>query len=1074
MESKYLIALDLGTSSIGYVVFQLDSDNHPSQVLDTGVRIFPDGREPKTKTPLAVARRAARGIRRTRDRGQNRVRRLVRELIESNLLPADDQGRKSVFDSVCPYSARNDAVNNEVDAHTLGRALFHLGRRRGFKSNRLSPEESDSDFKEKISSLRDALCGGTLGEYLFKKMNANNELVAIGDIKAQQAIRFKGGETEFYADRKMYQDEFQKIKEIQGDSLLSAEQWDLLEETIFWQYPLKPVPKGKCRFYPESPRAHIDLPISHQFRINQEINSLRYTSDGQKFELDQRQRDALYHILDTQKTLSFKALTKKKDAHGSPLFPANAVFNLDTDSRADKLKGNSVLIDLRQPSHLGSLADELSNEKLNSVIHYLIEPLKTTNGKSVIAEESEVADWLTQELPSLSKSQIKTLNNSIFKRGTAALSRKAMLKLVPILREQGCTYDKAIAQLTTDDGEPLHHSHFINKEYDELPYYGEAMPESVWGEQPESDQNKSPSERDEDAFQYGKIANPTVHVALNQLRVVVNSVIKKNGVKPQKIHIELTRDLKNSKESRERISKNNALHKKNNDRIRKFLSTELDILNPSRADIIKVKLWEELGGQGARICVFTGQAISAVQLFNGSVEVEHIIPFSRCYDDGFNNKTLAFKSINNQKLNRTPDEAFSGGEYNAIIQRAHNAFGKSSKYKRFEANAFEEFYGADKDNMIERQLNDTKYISRKARQYLSCICPDITSVNGQMTAVMRDVWQLNRFKNREKGHYRDDHRHHIVDAFVVGLTSRKLIRELMTRRSNQEQTRNNLYHFLKSRAASIDALKEQLDAKLETTIASYKPDHTTQGSMFNDTAYGFGKDDDGEPVNITKKSVASLSHEEVFRVRGKHYRHRLINYLMEGEPIDTHALKIRESTKQLKAKVGNDKALAKKLDAFAKQAQIKRVRINVYNSSVTSIQSAPFKGYALNGYAYCDVWKIPHKQDRHSGRWTFRYEGSFIPFANVKEYNQHPKRPIDKHGRSHPAAKRLMRLYKNDSVELVNFETGEQMFMRIAGYASTINKLDIRPNLDAGNAKQNFKSINVIFSTYKVRKLRSL
>ncbi|MDX1803897.1 MAG: hypothetical protein R3292_07425, partial [Alcanivorax sp.] len=285
MASPYLLALDLGTSSIGYVAFSLDENEIPTGILDLGVRIFPDGREPKTKEPLAVGRRKARGIRRTRDRGQNRVRRLVQELIEFGLLPEDDKKRKAIFDDICPYEARANAVNGMVSKEMLGRAIFHLGRRRGFKSNRLAGDEEESDYKSKISDLRDTLGSQTLGEYLFARLQENHALANNKTPIQQKVIRFRNGETDFYADRDMYKEEFERIREKQGNQLLDGTQWDALQETVFWQYPLKPVPKGKCRFYPSESRAHIDLPISHEFRIYQEVNALRYESKGKQYEL---------------------------------------------------------------------------------------------------------------------------------------------------------------------------------------------------------------------------------------------------------------------------------------------------------------------------------------------------------------------------------------------------------------------------------------------------------------------------------------------------------------------------------------------------------------------------------------------------------------------------------------------------------------------------------------------------------------------------------------------------------------------------------------------------------------------
>lgn len=1073
MSEQYLLSLDIGTSSIGHTVFSLDQDKQPEDLIDIGVRIFSDGRDPKTKEPLAVSRRIARGIRRNRDRGQNRVRRLVKELIEFGLLPANEDSRKAVFDNICPYEARYKAVTEEVDAQTLARAIFYIGRRRGFKSNRLAGESEESDYKNKISDLREELSNQTLGEYLYKKLQKNHKLAKAKKPQAQEVIRFRNGETEFYADRQMYHDEYQKIRDIQGNKLLTDEQWDALYETAFWQYPLKPVPKGKCRFYPEESRAHIDLPISHQFRILQEVNALRFVSKGLEHKLDERQRLAIYGLLNKKKTQTFKGLLKEKDQHDSPYFPGDATFNLDVKSRSGKLLGNRVMCDLRKPEYLGALADEMPFNDLNDVVHYLIEPLKEVDGKQVVVETHELKKWLEDKLPALSEQQIDKLCSYRFKRDTASVSRKFMEQINPVMEQTGLVYSDAVAQLEKENGERFHHSHFAPESFNKLPYYGVAIPESVWGAQPEIDKDKSPDERDEDAYQYGKIANPTVHVALNQIRHVVNRIIDKMGCPPTKIHIELTRDLKNSKEARKRIEQAQSRNKKENDEIRKFLEEEYDIAHPHREDIQKVKLWKELGKQGARHCVFTGRPISAAQLFNGEVEIEHIIPFSRCYDDGMQNKTVAFKTVNNRKGNKTPAEAFSGEEYQAILKRALVSFGQGPKFNRFKEDAFEDFYGDDKGTMIERQINDTKYITRKAAQYLKSVCNDITPVNGRLTAILRDVWQLNYFKDRESGNYRNDHRHHIVDAFVVGLTSRRLIKQLSTRRSKHEQTESNLYHFVKHRADDIPDLRDQLNQMLQNTHASYKPDHTEQGSMFNDTAYGIEHDEDGNQWCITRKPVAGLSYEEVFRVRSSKIREQLLDFLTKGEGIDFDVQSIRGFTKQLKSHFKNDKEFQEALQEFADKNAIKKLRINVPNNSVKPIPSAPYKGYGLNGYAYCDIWQIPTKKDPQTGKWLYKYEGAFVPYAEIQKYKDKPKRPVDKGGRSHPAAKKLMRLYKDDNIKLINTKTGEFEVVRVAGFDANKNKMDIQPNLKAKNEGQKHTSINVIFSNSFVSRLKN-
>lgn len=1079
MHKPYLLALDLGTSSLGHVAFELDeAGTEPRDILDLGVRVFPDGREPKTGEPLAVQRRLARGIRRNRDRGQNRVRRLVRELIETRLMPEDEQARRAVFTTICPYSARHQAATNEVDADTLGRALFHLGRRRGFKSNRLADDAEESEYKAKISSLREELNGQTLGTYLYKIQQQNRQLAQDGKPQDQQALRFRQGETTFYADRQMYRDEFEQIKNVQGKRLLSDAQWNRLEETIFWQYPLKPVPKGKCRFYPEETRAHIDLPLSHQYRIYQEVNNLRYTSEGVEHELDRRQREMLYDKLHRQQTMTFNAMVKQKDAHRAPYFPPDARFNLDVGSRSGKLLGNKVLIDLGKPDMLGELAQwggnkRLNDKKLNDIVHHLIEPVIEVDDKKVIQESDALIHWLRNELP-LTRQQAENVCKYRFKRDTDAVSRKFMEKIVPVLRDTGKIYSEAVKELTDDNGNPLHHSDFETGEVlRKLPYYGKLMPESVWGAEPEADRNKAPDERDEDAWQHGKIANPSVHVALNQLRVVVNRIIDRLGGPPARIHIELTRDLKNSRAARAEIEKRNKQNKTENDRIREYLQKEFNITQPSRSDFQKIKLWEELEKQGARYCVFSGKAIPACKLFNGEVEIEHIVPFSRCYDDGMQNKTLAFKQMNNVKGNQTPHEAFAHNlqNYQCILARALAAFEPGPKLDRFKENAFERFYSEEKGgDMIARQLNDTRYISRKARQYLSCLCgqANVVSVKGMMTATLRDVWQLNRYKNRAEGNYREDHRHHIVDAFVVGLTSRSLIQQLSTVRSARHQDKQDLYHFLKARVKDIPELKKELMERLDRVVASYKPDHTQAGSMFNDTAYGIGTDKQGNRIGITRKAPASLSFDEVFQIRSHRQRLALLKYLTGRTDIP--------DKRALKAILKDDRALHNKAAAYSEETGIKKLRIQVQNNSIQPIGSArykgkPYKGYAKNSYAYCDIWQIPEqipeKKDKQTGKWRFKYQGDFVGYADLAERKNNPEA-----GRPHPAAKKLMRLYKQDSLKFVDKETGEVSYWRVTGYKAQENKLYRLPNLQT-KGKEDNKSINVLFKKFHIHKLRN-
>ena len=122
------------------------------------MRIFKDGRNPKDGQSLATMRRVSRQARRRRDRFLLRRSDLLRTLSDLGLLPADAEERKRIFE-LDPYALRARALDGQLEPHEVGRVLFHLNQRRGFKSNRKA-DRKDAD-KGKIAQaakrLREAL-----------------------------------------------------------------------------------------------------------------------------------------------------------------------------------------------------------------------------------------------------------------------------------------------------------------------------------------------------------------------------------------------------------------------------------------------------------------------------------------------------------------------------------------------------------------------------------------------------------------------------------------------------------------------------------------------------------------------------------------------------------------------------------------------------------------------------------------------------------------------------------------------------------------------------------------------------
>ena len=269
------------------------------------------------------------------------------------------------------------------------------------------------------------------------------------------------------------------------------------------------------------------------------------------------------------------------------------------------------------------------------------------------------------------------------------------------------------------------------------------------------------------------IRNPIVITALFELRKLVNELIDEHG-KIDEIKVEMARDLKISKSQRNKIRKEQKRLERENDRVKARLLEERQRI--THDNILLYKLWEEC----KHTCPYTGKPISVTQLFSGEVQIEHIHPWSRSLNDSFSNKTLCYADENRKKGNKTPFEFYGSDEANwsAIKERALKLFSDTKEYpnayqkfKRFVQQKFD-------DDFSTRQLNDTRYISKEAKNYLSKICNKVTVSPGQATSNLRHKWGLNQILNDDNEKTREDHRHHAIDALVMACTKVSYVQEL--------------------------------------------------------------------------------------------------------------------------------------------------------------------------------------------------------------------------------------------------------------------------------------------------------
>ncbi|MEM0899836.1 MAG: type II CRISPR RNA-guided endonuclease Cas9 [Pseudomonadota bacterium] len=163
------LGIDLGTNSLGWAALELKQEADrwtPRALVDCGVRIFSDARNPKDKQSNAVKRREPRGARRNRDRYLRRRDRLMRQLVSFGLMPDDPQARKVLeggagadLTETDPWMLRARALGEQISLHQLGRAIFHLHQRRGFKSNRKADRGGDEKGKVNEATKRTCTTG---------------------------------------------------------------------------------------------------------------------------------------------------------------------------------------------------------------------------------------------------------------------------------------------------------------------------------------------------------------------------------------------------------------------------------------------------------------------------------------------------------------------------------------------------------------------------------------------------------------------------------------------------------------------------------------------------------------------------------------------------------------------------------------------------------------------------------------------------------------------------------------------------------------------------------------------------
>ena len=225
------------------------------------------------------------------------------------------------------------------------------------------------------------------------------------------------------------------------------------------------------------------------------------------------------------------------------------------------------------------------------------------------------------------------------------------------------------------------------------------------------------------------------------------------------------------------------------------------------------------------------------------MEIEHILPFSSTLDDSLNNKTVSTRRANRVKGNRTPFDARAdfereGWTYDTILARAEHM--PRNKRYRFAEDGYQKWLREDQD-FLARALNDTRHLSRVAREYLSLICPQATRViPGQMTAMLRAKFGLNDILGLNGEKNRNDHRHHAVDACVIAVTDQGLLQRFA--KASASARERHLDRLVENMPLPWESYREHVTRAIDSIWVSHKPDHGHEGAMMEETSYGIRRD----------------------------------------------------------------------------------------------------------------------------------------------------------------------------------------------------------------------------------------
>lgn len=776
-QKKTRLGLDLGIGSVGWCLYQTDEENNPERIIDLGSFVFDQIEDGKTGKTENIDRREKRSMRRQR-------RRRVRRLKDCRFLFLNTFGiefesivaNKAVKES--PFEIKRKGLDEKLTKEELCVALYHYCKYRGFKSNR----KVDLQDKDKIAKDGKMLQGiADLRKEMASVSTCNRPvfvtemLLARNDDKPKYEKRFHNSSDDYNltVERSMYLAEIEYLLDTQI-------RFGVIDEKFKNEY-IKLF--SRQRDFSEGPDAsskyHVDLDkfigrceFDHQPRAPKESISAR------RFILLSALANLRYKTMED--TSEYKGLTSKEIRAAEKMAIEK---NKVTYAGLFKFLGINVLqvkgLSISKTKYK-KLVHEFKEKKGIEHDSYAMTPeqseefarfVKNETLKTVFFNNSDLYIGLKGKLEKIAEAKVyvdrpnskandededvkatnarvdgffDTVSEILLRNKTDGRIKEVCEKegwpssvVDAILECKDCT---AVINLSLDIcrkvAEPLRNGKMYDKALEEIGYKHSVKARSGNG----SGEMPHLPEINEALTKMGvRLTNPVVRHTLVQMRKVVNAVIDTYGC-PDAFSIELARELKKNFQERKDIRNEQLESQEGNIRekteiLEKFGPNFATITSVNRDALLRYKLYKQQGG----FSPYTNQPIRIDKIFDGNeYQIDHILPYSRSFDDSFNNKVLVEAFANQEKGSKTPLEwkhknceplyAYLRAHYLPIAKQNHLLAKEIS------------------DDFISKDLNDTSYLSRLTKQLIEFyLLPEgkfCQTVPGGVTSNLRKLWGI--------------------------------------------------------------------------------------------------------------------------------------------------------------------------------------------------------------------------------------------------------------------------------------------------------------------------------------------